>query len=67
MALYCVACGKQQPDDDPPLKPGVVCVGCKQSDTFTTLAPPTKLRPWVVDIASVADKRYLKSLKISPD
>lgn len=64
MALYCVLCGKPQPDDDPPLKPGVLCAHCQQSDTFTTLAPPPQLRPWEVDMTP-NDVRYLRSLKIS--
>lgn len=65
MALYCVACGKQQPDDDPPLTKGAMCVGCKTSNTFTTLAPPGLVRAWDLDITP-SDQRYLHSLKISP-
>lgn len=66
MALYCVTCGVRQPDDDPPLKPGVVCVACEKSDTFTTLAPAPKLVAWR-DLITPEDRRYLRTLKIAVD
>lgn len=65
MALYCVACAMAQPDDDPPLTPGVMCVHCKTCNTFTTLAPPSKLKPWDSEITA-SDQKYLRNMKISP-
>lgn len=65
MALYCVACAAQQPEDNPPLTKGAMCVRCKTCNTFTTLAPPGQVRPWDLDITP-ADQRFLRGLKISP-
>lgn len=65
MALFCVACGHEQPEDDPPLTKGAMCVQCKTCNTFTTMAPPSHLKPWDGEITA-SDLKYLRSMKISP-
>ena len=65
MALYCVSCGCQQPEDNPPLRPGVVCVACQQIVDFTT-QPPTNRWQAQQDY-TLMDRRFLKSLRIAPN
>lgn len=63
--LFCTSCGAAQPEDNPPLKPGVRCVKCQQSSDYTTIEPTLawKAKQGLTE----NDKRFLRSLRIAPE